>query len=410
MKKIKIICMFSLTALLGSCNIAEEKETAHEHTYATTWSYNSTQHWHNANCDHKDQKKDAELHTMNSLGICEKCGFIQSVKPTMEKIAYNTYTMTLTDDYFEDYLQAGGGATDKVIMDFAKNNISDDSIYDYYDNAFGSHGACSSCVYTLKNGEHVHARNFDFYAPFHEILIHNIPKSGYESLSMTSLACFGIPDTEDPLLHQQALKAAEFVPLDGMNSAGLCLNINDLYDPNTYTRQDNGKVDLTITCLNRLLLNKAATVEEAIELINQYDIFDSDTRDNSYHIMISDKNGDACIVEFYRSELQIIRKQNNNEFFGMTNTEMNSHFPQTTEYNSGWKDCTRYKAMLNKYNEFDGELNYDDGLEVIKSASVSGTVHTILFNKDTLSVDLCRYRGWENRFHYSLLSEKISLD
>ena len=35
----------------------------HEHTYATEWTYDDTQHWHAATCEHTDEKKDLANHT-----------------------------------------------------------------------------------------------------------------------------------------------------------------------------------------------------------------------------------------------------------------------------------------------------------------------------------------------------------
>ena len=36
------------------------------HTYSTKWSYDTNNHWHPANCNHSDEKKDTEAHTYGS--------------------------------------------------------------------------------------------------------------------------------------------------------------------------------------------------------------------------------------------------------------------------------------------------------------------------------------------------------
>lgn len=56
------------------------------------------------------------------------------------------------------------------------------------------------------------------------------------------------------------------------------------------------KSKLATSLLIRLVLDSAATTEEALELISQYDIFSSNGRD--YHFIISDASGNSVAVEF----------------------------------------------------------------------------------------------------------------
>ena len=47
---------------------------AHEHTYEDVLSYDENEHFYKANCEHTDEKKDAEAHTFNKItGFCV-CG------------------------------------------------------------------------------------------------------------------------------------------------------------------------------------------------------------------------------------------------------------------------------------------------------------------------------------------------
>ena len=46
----------------------------------------------------------------------------------------------------------------------------------------------------------------------------------------------------------------------------------------------------------RLILDRAATTEEAVELLNQYDMFATSGRD--YHFYITDASGDGRVVEY----------------------------------------------------------------------------------------------------------------
>ena len=89
--------------------------------------------------------------------------------------------------------------------------------------------------------------------------------------------------------------AALYVPLDGINEAGLCvadLEVNEggMPDP------DTEKPDLTVTTAIRLLLDRAATVDEALALLEQYDVHPSGGI--SHHLAISDASGRSVAVEF----------------------------------------------------------------------------------------------------------------
>lgn len=399
MKRILLLALTALT--LAGCTTDTNSET-HAHTYSNKFSFDSTYHWHNASCDHKNEAKDKNSHDFNELNECKVCGYVKGVPEEITKVTDKMYSMTLRDDYFETYLNNGGGSSDMDILRFAIENISNDPIFQ---NMIPQKqpGACSSFVFQNTDGEFCHARNLDFDPSFNSLLIHNIPKSGYESISFSSYFCLNLKGDFSPAEHAEAFKIFEFLPMDGINSAGLALNMNDIYNSHSRVQQNTNKADLTTTALNRLLLNKAGSVEEAISLIQSYDIHDSDTRNNGYHIMISDKSGDACVIEFYNSELQVIRKQKNQEIFAMTNTELNSYFPE-----EDYKNDTRYKAIMNKFNEYGGKLDKEKGIEVLKSAKLSTTLHSIIYNLERQTVYFCRYQNWDKMNFFGLKQKEIN--
>ena len=57
----------------GSTTTITVPTDVHEHTYATTWSMDETNHWHAANCGHDIFKKDEAEHTIVD-GKCFVCG------------------------------------------------------------------------------------------------------------------------------------------------------------------------------------------------------------------------------------------------------------------------------------------------------------------------------------------------
>ena len=57
----------------GYCDVCNY-EVGHTHSFATTWTYDESNHWRAATCSHKDEKKAIALHTDNNEdGTCDIC-------------------------------------------------------------------------------------------------------------------------------------------------------------------------------------------------------------------------------------------------------------------------------------------------------------------------------------------------
>lgn len=98
------------------------------------------------------------------------------------------------------------------------------------------------------------------------------------------------------------VKAALYAPLDGMNERGLCVSVNMIQDRATIS-QKTGKTALTTTTAIRLLLNQAVTVEEALELLSQYDLHAS--MNYMVHFAIADADGNSVAVEYIDNEMVV---------------------------------------------------------------------------------------------------------
>ena len=97
--------------------------------------------------------------------------------------------------------------------------------------------------------------------------------------------------------------AALYAPLDGMNEKGLCISVNMIQDGATIS-QDTDKPDITTTTAIRLLLNQAATVEEALDLLGQYDLHAS--MNYMAHFAIADAAGNSVAVEYIDNEMVVV--------------------------------------------------------------------------------------------------------
>ena len=138
--------------------------------------------------------------------------------------------------------------------------------------------------------------------------------------------------------------AALYVPMDGVNEAGLCvadLEVNE----GGMKEIDTKKPDLTVTTAIRLLLNHAATVEEAIDLLEQYDIHASGGI--SHHLAVSDESGASASLEFVDGEMAVVD----------TNCITNFNLTNGDKAAGGESSQKRYELLCSVYKENNGTLS-----------------------------------------------------
>ena len=63
-----------VACVFGAAGCAGKSNTEHVHSYASTWSYDETYHWHAATCEHKNLVSDKEEHTFSG-NRCTVCGY-----------------------------------------------------------------------------------------------------------------------------------------------------------------------------------------------------------------------------------------------------------------------------------------------------------------------------------------------
>ena len=164
---------------------------------------------------------------------------------------------------------------------------------------------CSTLSVAKAEGGYLFGRNFDWNA-CNALVITSYPQHGYASVSTVNLDFIrqGAGMAGSLLSDDIMIIAALYAPLDGMNEKGLCVSVNMIQDGDTIS-QDIGKPDLTTTTAIRLLLNQAATVEEALELLSQYDLHAS--MNYMVHFAIADADGNSVAVEYIDNEMVVTK-------------------------------------------------------------------------------------------------------
>lgn len=203
-----------------------------------------------------------------------------------------------TGDYgFDEFLLKGGASSDKEVVSFLTENLLAGVELEFADELFG----CSTMAVRTPDGKSLFGRNFD-WNHCESMVVLSRPENGYASISTVNVDFMGQGGLVGMALRIDEIKivAALYAPLDGMNEKGLAISVNMIQDSATI-EQNTEKPDITTTTAIRLLLDKAATVEEALELLGQYDMHAS--MGMMVHFALADSNGRSVSVEYVNNEM-----------------------------------------------------------------------------------------------------------
>lgn len=205
-------------------------------------------------------------------------------------------------DYgFDGFLAQGGASSDTGVIEYLANNLfSDLNIGGLLGGIFG----CSTIAVPSPEGDRLFGRNFD-WENCEAMVVAAYPENGYASLSTVNMDFIsqGISGgTVGMALRLDEVKtlAALYAPLDGMNEVGLAVSVNMIQD-SAVIEQNTEKPDITTTTAIRLLLDKAGSVDEALELLSQYDLHGS--MGMMIHFAIADSTGRSVAAEYVNSEM-----------------------------------------------------------------------------------------------------------
>lgn len=153
---------------------------------------------------------------------------------------------------------------------------------------------CTAFTLTDTDGDVHMGRNYDFSRNTSAMLVYCAPKNGYKSVALAALDNVSANDPQAGLKKKLATLTAPFICLDGMNEKGVSIAVLTLDSEPVH--QQTGKPAIGTSVAIRLVLDRAATTQEAVELLESYDMFAAAGRD--YHFYITDASGDGRVIEY----------------------------------------------------------------------------------------------------------------
>ena len=315
---------------------------------------------------------------------------------------YNLYRMDIKYDYSLDDIIDYGITDDQTMIDAilkeslplipAKINVPD----------YG----CTSFTLTDTDGDVHMGRNYDFRKNTSAMMVYCEPKDGYKSIAFAALdnVSANVPDAS--MAKKLATLTAPFICLDGMNEKGVSIAVLTL--DSEPVRQNTGKPVISTTLAIRLVLDKAATTEEAVELLRGYDMFSSSGRD--YHFYITDASGDGRVVEYdpdsETRELIATPTEAVTNFFIRYIDEVLPN-QKNGIYGHGRE---RYDAVMEVLNDEKGSYTNNTVWNAMKAAAqnpdpdaiTSNTQWSVSYNNTDLTADIAIRRNWEDITHFEI--------
>lgn len=340
------------------------------------------------------------------------------------------YEMTVSGDYYFEEFKEKGVSSDKELISYITNHITKGLIPMKISE---SEIACSAFTAKLENGDCVFGRNYDFDKT-NTCIVKTNPSHGYASISTIDLQFLGLDTNQDVtgLMNRITALAAPFVPLDGVNDQGVSCAIFMSYqgdEKTVATNQDTEKPDITSTTMLRLILDYAASVEEAVELVSRYDLHDS--AQTSYHYMVADSTGKSAILEWvngtdktdndgkarklvvtYNDEdAHIGEREEAADYQWITNFIVQPNYYESDEDKPGFD---RYNIIYDGLFPTNGVLKDEQaamnilesvGQRYYKEGHDGCTVHSVVYNltkKNSYFIPNENYKEDNAKFHYSL--------
>lgn len=281
------------------------------------------------------------------------------------------YELEVDGDYYlDDFVDQGGVENDQELIDFIVDNLTKGIIpIEIKAPTIG----CSSFTAVTPEGDRLFGRNYDFSTTSAMIVKTNPGNGRYASISSVDLQFLGIKDGRelDSMMDKLLCLAVPYIPLDGINEKGLACGIYMSYQGDgekVYsTDQNTDKPDMTSTTMLRMFLDYAATVDEAVEIAQNYDLHDSAS--TSFHYMVADATGKSAILEWVDADefndtdgsKRVLNVIYNNQDSSLGTKEANDDFQYVTNFintpNYYLSDAN--KGGFDRYNAIQAAINPD---------------------------------------------------
>ncbi|WP_326823472.1 carcinine hydrolase/isopenicillin-N N-acyltransferase family protein [Streptosporangium sp. NBC_01756] len=247
--------------------------------------------------------------------------------------------------------------------------------------------ACS--LFHLRGDRPLFGRNFD-WDPNPAMVVHADPPDGYASVSMADLAYLlggtGAPDLSDPGIRRR-LAHAVLTPFDGVNEKGLAVGMAAVPGGGLPPKTE-GRPTVSSVRIIRMMLDKAATVDEAVAIMRRHNV--DFTSGPQVHYLLADAAGKSAVVEFAGGRLNVIEDR------------ILTNFTMTGTSDEQRRSDTRYGTLA---TGLPSAKNWRDGMDLLQRVAQGHTRWSVVYDLTDATARVVTARRWE-RVHTIALSQR----
>ena len=276
--------------------------------------------------------------------------------------------------------------------------------------------ACSAFQAVTPDGDVIYGRNFDYnFKDGASIMMRTSPKKAYKSLSMVSMNFVGLDANAltDGKTDLSMLAAAPLMQMDGMNCKGFAISVLVVMADDCAKQYESGKHSIMTSVMMRMLLDRAATVDEAVAMLRDYNFFaDGEQKDrkkgnfSNYHFLLADASGKSVILEYVKRDgpgsdspwvLNIVDEH-----------QVTNHFRS-----EGWKHLgrqdDRFSRMQKTLEQKDGVLTEQEAMRLLSDVHQEAsdnhegkTQWSVVYNLTKKTATVCVNHNYEKIYKFNI--------
>src|SRR5512136_506334 len=252
------------------------------------------------------------------------------------------------------------------------------------------------------------------------LLLFTDPPDGYASVSISDIggSLPGFTKSSTPFdsdRNRSLLLYAPYSTQTGMNEMGLA--VSTMTDPSGSWAIDPEKDTLGAAEARRFILDHAKNVEEAIDLLSQYNVSYAGT--SVSHLLLADRSGHSALLEWVDGEMKVTRNEQpwqvstNFRVYG-SEEKVNADIAQyqangTVVGDNVGKNRWRYATAWETLRKADGLLSLEQSKDLLSTISLDTNIngtrilthYSVLYDLVTGDVQVVTDRNYQQPYHFN---------
>jgi hypothetical protein len=250
--------------------------------------------------------------------------------------------------------------------------------------------ACTTFTALNDGGDYTLGRNFDWYDHM-ALLLYTDPLDGWASVSMVDLSYLGFDPDDVSDANLSKLLRAPYWPFDGMNEHGLAVGMMAV--PHAEGGIDDSKATIGSLTAIRLMLDHAKDVDEAVSLLDRYNI--DFYGGPPVHYLVSDAGRESAVIEFLDNKMVVIRCDSLWQV--ATNFIIAGY-----AFDDSPSECWRYNTAYNTLAAKNGIIGSEEAMALLGGCSQPITMWSVVYAGDSGGITVVAGRQYASPHRFTM--------